>query len=79
MTIIAHLEVKVFKETSSSLSDADFLGVKKVEKRIFFKRVLRFDHNVLNDSKHILESCFGPYSRHGRSWLQIKLAETSAG
>ena len=44
------------RETSDSLSDADF-GGQKVE--IFSQKALRFDPSVLNDSKQISNNCFG--------------------
>ena len=57
LTTIAPLEVKVFmKETSDSLSDADFWWSTKKD---FFQKVLTFDPNVWNASKKILNHCFG--------------------
>ena len=60
LAIIAPLEVEVFvKETSSSLSDADFGGLEKLKNLKFFPKSFRFDPNVYNDSKHIFNNCFG--------------------
>ena len=62
LTTIAPFEVKVFvTETSDSSSDADFWGSKKVEKilKFFSLKTLMFDPNVFNDSKQVLNDCFG--------------------
>ena len=48
-------------ETSDSMSDADFWGVKKswkILKMFFPKKTIMFDSNVFNDSKQVLNDCY---------------------
>ena len=62
LTTVALFEVKGFmKKTSDSLLDANFGGSKKLKNFLFFfpKNIFRFDPNVFNDSKEVLNDGFG--------------------